>query len=1028
MVALSSRTQQIDYDFERKIDCPICQNSRRDCRRDKKNGWIYCRAESVTLPSDYEYRGDDKAGHGFYLYAPVNEQSEQSRELWQQRKLEQKKRKEQFQAAVMPVEKRDPLYQRLLSGLDEELDPTDKADLERRGVSLDQIRRWEIKSINQWQRLNGQYPKNLPGIGKNRKCLFNSYGGYIVPTRDPAGKISSLGQIWNRNFATDGDDPKYPWITGQSRKNKGGMPANLENGDLPLQVALPEKWNCDRAGQVALCEGTGIKPLIAADKLGIPVIGASSANFGNGETLKAYIEQISTLWADEAGAVDSAIVLMPDAAAVSNRNVMRAYQRLNALVSGGGWVLQVGWWNQLDKAAGDVDEMTDVDRIELIGWTEFMEIAVKNGGVDADELPAAPVETEPAEPAEDDEIVTGENDLGFLVDCETPEMVAYRELFTSGKDWCVINRSFYRWNEIYWQKLTDDQVRNLITHFLSKCYKFVKVGKQYKAAFAFATDSRKKSVFAYCKDLLNLQDPPANNHLITFLNKTLDVRTGQLYNHEKTDFITRYIAADYQPGMECPEIFLNFLENSYGSELIPVIRACISMYLDPTAPYGKFLYIQGASGSGKGVLLRTLIELIGEEFAMSMTDLSVFGAADKRHQFLSNTQLCVAPDVGGFASGLRAFYELVDNGKMGGRALHDSDGYLRCWNTRFALASVLPLQVENSGDGWDRRAIHIKTKAAAAKPDWQLEEKIREQKAAIISWAISMDRDERNAILMNPASVAPSIAENQTEQALIGDSIRAFIDKCLYPVDQGNDLNRISSAQLHSWYKAFCKQAGLHSKGLNQFVAHLRSVLPKHYVEKRRLRADESSQREMIGAGWINLADFPGLFVDINQAAAGDESNGFTGYVQTQPRNPVYECISDRLQDGQLKAFAEFNSQPQPAAAVVTEQPAPAVEPVAVEQPASPSTATDEPINQPQPQLAPDNTGAAAGDEVEPLAAEDVDSVVDAVLTAAKTGNADDFKFLTHLPKLHKGQIWAKIQDPDIRKSIRETINVATEV
>jgi hypothetical protein len=45
------------------------------------------------------------------------------------------------------------------------------------------------------------------------------------------------------------------------------------------------------------------------------------------------------------------------------------------------------------------------------------------------------------------------------------------------------------------------------------------------------------------------------------------------------------------------------------------------------------------------------------------------------------------PDAGGYISGLRAFYELVDNGGMSGRALFNPVGYFKTWNTRFHQAS-----------------------------------------------------------------------------------------------------------------------------------------------------------------------------------------------------------------------------------------------------------------------------------------------------------------------------------------------------
>jgi hypothetical protein len=62
--------------------------------------------------------------------------------------------------------------------------------------------------------------------------------------------------------------------------------------------------------------------------------------------------------------------------------------------------------------------------------------------------------------------------------------------------------------------------------------------------------------------------------------------------------------------------------------------------------------------------------LVGSESSTSSQDFSELGKPEGRYQLLLGKSFFYIPDTGGFQSGLKAFYELVDNGPMFGRALY----------------------------------------------------------------------------------------------------------------------------------------------------------------------------------------------------------------------------------------------------------------------------------------------------------------------------------------------------------------------
>jgi len=147
------------------------------------------------------------------------------------------------------------------------------------------------------------------------------------------------------------------------------------------------------------------------------------------------------------------------------------------------------------------------------------------------------------------------------------------------------------------------------------------------------------------------------------------------------------------------------------------------MLIDPTAPYGKFVHVIGPSGSGKGTLLRLWGEIFGLEDSHS-GDFAELSNPESRHQHLTGKSLYAVPDTGGYITGIRPFYELVDNGKLSGRSLYSSCGYTKEWNCRFVVASVDHLQIENAGDGWDRRCLPLLSKGREGLEDPYLRHKL----------------------------------------------------------------------------------------------------------------------------------------------------------------------------------------------------------------------------------------------------------------------------------------------------------------
>ncbi|MFS8118921.1 MAG: hypothetical protein ACMG55_10580, partial [Microcoleus sp.] len=415
---------------------------------------------------------------------------------------------------------------------------------------------------------------------------------------------------------------------------------------------------------------------------------------------------------------------------------------------------------------------------------------------------------------------------------------------------------------------------------------------EWEETFPFSSEGCINSAFKYALKRLYLEPPP-NRHFRAFSNCTVDMRTGEMLPHDRSYYLTSAIDSEYVPNRPCPEVFLNFIISAFGEDQLDAVRAYTSMLLDPTAPYGKFIHIIGPSGSGKGTLLRLWGEIFGLEDSHS-GDFAELANPESRHQHLTGKSLYTIPDTGGYITGIRPFYELVDNGKLSGRSLYSSCGYTKEWNCRFVAASVDHLQIENAGDGWDRRCLPLLSKGRKGLEDPYLRHKLSAAKADIVSWAMAMPREERDALLIQPSKNS-RIRLAKIDAATYGDPVRSFVDLCLRPSESASS---IQNHELHSWFIAYCKAHGYSdNRGMSKFTSHLKTVIPQNHVPRHR------QDGELVSASWTHMTLLPSVMVDVSEAA--EASNGYLG-TPNQHSEPEWRCAKFRCSEGGLLAFEEF--------------------------------------------------------------------------------------------------------------------------
>ena len=343
-----------------KKGCPICNGARRDCRQSLLTNLIHCRDDEAN-PRDYIHRGKDTNGFNMWAFKPDadNWNDQKRREYREQREREKQLERERHARSLSPIE-RDTEIKKILNQLT--LSDSDRILLKnRRYLTDDRIA--NFRTVDRWQKLPISVSPGLSGVNFDGSKLNNPVKGVLVPIPDHNGLFVGL-RLYNPNNK-ENDTGKYIWLSSRAR----GVEPKLQNGELPIAIYWPSQLK--HRDRIGICEGLEIKPAIAADRLGIPFIGASGGNFaGSKESLLNAIKSIRERLSNP----NAVVTLYPDAGSLANENVTNQYRKLSDILP-----ISVAYWGHgFDKKLGDIDEIGNLEGIEFFSPDQFFELAKKD--------------------------------------------------------------------------------------------------------------------------------------------------------------------------------------------------------------------------------------------------------------------------------------------------------------------------------------------------------------------------------------------------------------------------------------------------------------------------------------------------------------------------------------------------------------------------------------------------------------------------------------------------------------------------
>ena len=330
--------------------CPVCLKGSANCRSFAENDIVLCMTLGTQskgyVQNGYKVIGITKDSL-WAIAKPTEDESSPSTFI--------PKKKESLPRVVvtLPIHERDRQY-RLLAGSNPLLTRHKEKLINVRGLRREEIdfaaEHFLLMTWSQGQRVSGSISPSLPGVRRDDSSLtMGGMSGIAIAATLADGSVTGY-QIAPDDFTLTNNVPKYLWLSSSS--SEGSKP-NLPGGELPLFVRRYPGVRADEITETWLVEG-GLKSLIVALKLwnrfgrtDIQVIGAAGGQFVGSPNLLRE-------------SVLGKLILMPDAGAVINANVMNQYKKVFAFMEVNSTEVRFGWWGQDKKHHKDIDEIEDI--------------------------------------------------------------------------------------------------------------------------------------------------------------------------------------------------------------------------------------------------------------------------------------------------------------------------------------------------------------------------------------------------------------------------------------------------------------------------------------------------------------------------------------------------------------------------------------------------------------------------------------------------------------------------------------------
>ncbi|MDP2734893.1 MAG: phage/plasmid primase, P4 family, partial [bacterium] len=304
-------------------------------------------------------------------------------------------------------------------------------------------------------------------------------------------------------------------------------------------------------------------------------------------------------------------------------------------------------------------------------------------------------------------------------------------------------------------------------------------------------------------------------------NGSVDLRTGGLRAHQRTDLITKLAPVAYDPKADAP-IFKAFLRQIFfqNESLIGFVKRAFGYALTGSVEEQVLFFFHGSGQNGKTTLVNAILNTLGPDYAQTAAPGLLMVKRNEPHPTeiadLWGKRVIVTVEV---EQGKRLaevlVKQLTGSERLKGRFMRKDFFEFSPMHKIFLVANHKPVIKGTDFAIWRRiKLVPFNIVIPEAERDTTLPEKLKGEVAGILAWCVQGCLEWQRNGLGTPEEVKVATAEYKSEMDTLGDFLA---ERC--EVDPEAEVVK---ADLYGAYIEWAEKGGEHPLSKKEFGMRLK--------------------------------------------------------------------------------------------------------------------------------------------------------------------------------------------------------------
>ncbi len=395
--------------------------------------------------------------------------------------------------------------------------------------------------------------------------------------------------------------------------------------------------------------------------------------------------------------------------------------------------------------------------------------------------------------------------------------------------YCVPQRRWYIWDGQHWQHDNSKEIERRAKLTAKNIYVEAASADNNetmaKHAIRSQSSARVKAMIDMASSEREVVITPdhfdQNRYLFNCQNGTVNLRTGQLQQHNRADLITKLTPVAYDPYAHCPR-FVAFLNEVFSgdTDTISFVQRAVGSALTGDVRDHALFFLYGEGRNGKSTLLNILLYIMGDyakEAAPSLLLSKHFDAHPTEIADLFGARFVATVEVeDGRQLAESLVKHLTGGDKIKARRMREDFWEFEPTHHIFLAANHKP-EIRGTDTGiWSRIQLVPFNVSFYGREDRTLGDVLRAESSGILAWAIQGCLQWQKEGLNRPQAIEKATGGYRADS----DTVQRWIDECC---TKGPNMSA-SAADIHGNYKKWCSDAGEHAVTKKQLGERLEAL------------------------------------------------------------------------------------------------------------------------------------------------------------------------------------------------------------